>query len=205
MGLGDQRLSVARGACLIAALMISQPHEANRNDNSRRTQNARLLEELIASHGVRLRRQAQRHSKLAEEAEDALQNAYALFLERYHGRLPALPYLLTTIKHSAWQLGRDAPRRHERSAQGLNGPDSDPWELFPGDCPGPEELAERHEEAERRWAAILELKADERRALLLFTAGLTYSEIAELNGWTATKVNRCIAEGRAALRSALAD
>jgi RNA polymerase sigma factor (sigma-70 family) len=192
---------------VFAALMISQPHEADRNDNPRRAQNARLLEELIASHGALLRRQAARHSKLATDTEDALHDAYALFLERYHGRLPALPYLLTTIKHSAWALGRGPTRRHERSAQGMLGPDSDldPMERFSEDGPGPEALAERHAETERWRAAMLALKPDERRALLLLGAGLSYREIGELNEWTYTKVNRCVAEGRAALRSRLAD
>jgi DNA-directed RNA polymerase specialized sigma24 family protein len=31
-------------------------------------------------------------------------------------------------------------------------------------------------------------------------AGLSYTEIGELRGWTYTKVNRCLSEGRAALR-----
>ena len=207
MGLGDQRLTVARGACVVAALMVTQPHGANRDDDPRRTQNARLLEELIASNGSALRRQAERHSRLTYDAEDALHNAYALFLERYHGRLPALPYLLTTIKHSAWQIPRRPERTRERCARDLVASDSglDPWELIPDPAREPELLAEHHEQLEQRRAAILALKADQRRALLLFGAGLSYEEIAELNTWTWTKTNRCIAEGRAALRKRLAD
>jgi DNA-directed RNA polymerase specialized sigma24 family protein len=34
--------------------------------------------------------------------------------------------------------------------------------------------------------------------------GYSYREIAERQGWTYTKVNRCVAEGRAALRRQLA-
>jgi RNA polymerase sigma factor (sigma-70 family) len=188
--------------------MVTQPHGAKADGkHPRRTQNARLLEQLIASRGALLRHQATKHSKLASDGEDALHDAYALFLERYHGRLPALPYLLTTIKHSAWAISRRPSRTHERSAYDTAGPDFelDPWERIPDsdDEPGP--LAERHEEDERRRAALLALKPDERRALLLFGAGLSYDEIAELNQWTYTKVNRCISEGRAALRKRLAD
>ncbi len=40
----------------------------------------------------------------------------------------------------------------------------------------------------------------ERRALVLIAAGYSYKEIAEMNQWTLTKVNRCAAEGRAAFR-----
>jgi RNA polymerase sigma factor (sigma-70 family) len=183
--------------------MVTQPHGAKPNsEHPRRAQNARLLEELIASHAQLLHGQAAKHTKLASDAEDALHDAYALFLERYHGRLPALPYLMTTIKHSAWAISRRGERTRERSAHDRAGADSgfDLWERIPDLGPEPDTLAERHEEAERRRAAILALKPDERRALLLFGAGLSYEEIAELNQWTWTKVNRCIAEGRATLR-----
>ncbi len=44
------------------------------------------------------------------------------------------------------------------------------------------------------------LKRDERRALSLLALGYSYSEICELTEWSYTKVNRCLAEGRAALR-----
>ena len=40
------------------------------------------------------------------------------------------------------------------------------------------------------------LKPDERRALVLRGEGYSYAEICELNGWTHTKVNRCLTEGR---------
>jgi RNA polymerase sigma factor (sigma-70 family) len=185
--------------------MIPQPHESNRPDSPRRAQNARLLEQLIGAHDSLLRRQAAKHSERSADAEDALQNAYALFIERYHGRLPALPYLMTTIKHSAWAIGRSgrARERHQSRATARVDPGLDPWELVPDPDSGPEALAERHEEVERRRAAILALKPDQRRALLLFGAGLSYDEIAALNEWTWTKVNRCIAEGRASLREHL--
>jgi DNA-directed RNA polymerase specialized sigma24 family protein len=42
-------------------------------------------------------------------------------------------------------------------------------------------------------------------ALGMLAADLSYAEIDARRGWTYTKVNRCIAEGRAALRKRLAD
>jgi RNA polymerase sigma factor (sigma-70 family) len=187
---------------VIAALMIPQPHESNRPETPRRAENASLLERLIGAHGSLLRRQAANHSYRSADAEDALQDAYALFIERYHGRLPALPYLMTTIKHSAWAIARRVDRRRERSVDAIAAeePCLDPWERFASPGDGTEALAERHEDTEHWRAAMLSLKPDERRALLLLGAGLSYKEIGELNGWTWTKVNRCIAEGRAALR-----
>jgi DNA-directed RNA polymerase specialized sigma24 family protein len=44
------------------------------------------------------------------------------------------------------------------------------------------------------------LKADQRTALVLQAAGYSYREIGERRGWTYTKVNRCVTEGRRALR-----
>jgi DNA-directed RNA polymerase specialized sigma24 family protein len=44
------------------------------------------------------------------------------------------------------------------------------------------------------------LKRDERRAVVLHAAGFTYGEIGECFGWSATKVNRYLYEGRKALR-----
>ena len=55
--------------------------------------------------------------------------------------------------------------------------------------------------ARRRPRALAELKANERLALVLQAQGYSYAEICELCGWTYTKVNRCLAEGRARLRS----
>ena len=57
-----------------------------------------------------------------------------------------------------------------------------------------------------------QLKPDERRALMLFYAmdpgrrdGGRYRRIMAATGWSYAKVNRCLAEGRAALRALLLD
>ena len=47
---------------------------------------------------------------------------------------------------------------------------------------------------------LAKLKPSERRALSLLALGYSYREICEQTGWSYTKVNRCLAEGRAALR-----
>jgi hypothetical protein len=53
-----------------------------------------------------------------------------------------------------------------------------------------------------RLAALDRLKPDERTAIGLQAAGFSYREIGERQEWTQTKINRCLAEGRAALRAA---
>jgi DNA-directed RNA polymerase specialized sigma24 family protein len=47
---------------------------------------------------------------------------------------------------------------------------------------------------------LAELKPDQQRALSLFALGHSYREITDITGWTYTKVNRSITEGRAQLR-----
>ena len=64
----------------------------------------------------------------------------------------------------------------------------------------PAERAERREWAHAKARALGRLKPDERKALVLKAHGFSYAEISELNGWTYTKVNRCLTEGRARLR-----
>jgi RNA polymerase sigma factor (sigma-70 family) len=166
---------------------------------------AALLDRLLDRNGARLRRQAARNSSLAVDAEDALQDACLRFLRSYNGPADlsaALPWLLLAVKHSAWKLG--ARRRRCEALVALSPTDSSDGEqptlTALDERPGPAERAERSERLAERRSALAQLKPDERTALLLFALGFSYREIAARQGWTYTKVNRCLAEGRAALR-----
>ena len=66
-----------------------------------------------------------------------------------------------------------------------------------------EERLESAERVERSAEVMRRLKRDEARALMLKAEGLSYVEIGERLGWTYTKVNRCITEGRQALPAAV--
>lgn len=166
---------------------------------------AALLDRMLARHGARLRRQARYHSSCSTDAEDALQDACVQFLRSYNGPadlLAALPWLLLAVKHSAWKLG--ARRRRCEALVALSptdAPDGERPALTALDeRPGPAERTERSEHLAERRSALAQLKPDERTALLLFALGFSYREIAARQGWTYTKVNRCLSEGRAALR-----
>lgn len=167
--------------------------------------NARTLDELLVSRGSLLRRQAQRHAPSPADAEDALQEACFQFLRAYHGPLDrsnALPWMMLVTKRCAWAIGRHQHRElpigfHE----GIG---------FQGGalCPerrGPEKTAELDAELSERWELLERLKRDERAALVAVGLGYSYQEIAQRNHWTYTKVNRCISEGRAALRKMVAE
>jgi RNA polymerase sigma factor (sigma-70 family) len=182
--------------------MAAQPD--SRPSASQRGRNARLLAEVLQRNEHRLRRQARRHSELPDDIDDALQSAYLLFLERYNGLGEPLAWLYTTVKREAWAIRRRGSRQRERSfnfeIEGCEG-EVDLAEALPTDAPGPAERVERDELLAERRQALTALKRDERRALWLFGQGLSYAEICQTTGWTHTKVNRCLSEGRSALRS----
>jgi hypothetical protein len=70
------------------------------------------------------------------------------------------------------------------------------FELIPADSPGPSERALRRERVTRSAEALAALKPQERRALALKAEGYSYAEIQAITGFSYTKVNRCMAEGR---------
>ena len=158
----------------------------------------RLLQEIAAQHQVHLRAVACRHSGTVDDADDALQSAYAIFLARFdEDDQYAVPWLTTTLKREAWGVHR---RRRRESVVG----DEESVEHLFGQIASPElEPAERAlvSERSRETAELLrQLKPNEHKALGLLAAGYRYQEIMEMTGWTYTKVNRLIAEGRDRLR-----
>jgi DNA-directed RNA polymerase specialized sigma24 family protein len=70
------------------------------------------------------------------------------------------------------------------------------WSRSPWRATGAEERVAERDHAQRQLA---QLKPDECTGLGLQAAGFSYKEIAARRGWTYTKTNRCITEGRAAL------
>ena len=181
--------------------MAAQPD--SRPSADRREENALLLERILRRDEHRLRRQAQRHVDLPADAEDALQTAYLRFIERYAGVGEPLAWLYTTVKREAWAIGRRGSRQRERSLVGAGDERTGGFDFidaFPTEAPGPGEHYERRELTAKRREALASLKRDERKALWLLGLGLSYDEICSVTGWTHTKVNRCLSEGRAALR-----
>jgi DNA-directed RNA polymerase specialized sigma24 family protein len=168
-----------------------------------RERNGEVLQRVLAESERLLRRQACRHAELPEDAEDALQSAYALFVGRYRGDCDPLAWLYTTVKREAWALRRKPSRRREVSLDDPRGEsdDAQAWvEGLPSAAPTPDERAARNEELASRRGLVRVLKPDQIRALCLLGLGFSYAEICNATGWTYTKVNRSVAEGRAELR-----
>ncbi len=176
---------------------------------SRRERRARTLADALAREEASLCRQAVRWAGCSDDAEDALQDACLEFLRYYDGPPGerAVRYLMVSVRRRARVLGASAYRRHHAACLEVSTTDA----LRRGesriavlcDRPGPTERAEREEQLCGFVDALEALKPDQRTALLLFGLGCSYREIAARQGWTYTKVNRCLAEGRAALRARL--
>lgn len=168
------------------------------------TNRPEILEALLTTSTGMLRHQAFRHSRSNEGAEEALQDACLQFLRRYEGPpgLEALRWMQTTTKRCAWAIARHEQRRPRLALTSTDAVD-EPAGAFavPDERPGPSALAERREEHAGIVDALASLKPDERTALILLGLGCSYAEIGELRDWTHTKVNRCVSEGRAAIRA----
>ena len=184
----------------MAARMDAQPQ--SRATVDQKTRNGALLLELLSRAGPQLRSQARRNAPNEADAEDALQDACLQFLRHYGGpleRASALPWLVLVVKRCAWRIGRRARREEPAFESGLP-PESEATALRCGRR-GPDELVEAAEETAAQWRLLDLLKPDERYAIVMVALGYSYREICERYGWTYTKVNRCLSEGRAALRA----
>ena len=156
-----------------------------------------LALDLIAAHDRAFRRTAHRHSICSDDAEDAYQRALEILLTKaptdQPGRLAAWMHVVT--KHEAMAVRR-ARERLLGSAPAASGETESVFELIPADSPGPAEGAQRRERVARSAEALAALKPQERRTLALKAEGFSYAEIQAITGFTYTKVNRCMAEGR---------
>jgi RNA polymerase sigma factor (sigma-70 family) len=165
----------------------------------------RAAVELIEQHGAVLKRAARRYSLCAADADDAYQRTLEILLVKApleRGR-DLLAWSKTVVKHEAL-----AVRRNRERLLGTAPPpseaDRDPVALIPSGEDGPEERLERREEVARSREALRALKPAELRALTLLAEGYTYAEIGQITGFSHTKINRSLAEGRERFRRLLA-
>jgi RNA polymerase sigma factor (sigma-70 family) len=146
--------------------------------------------DLLERHGAQIMGTARRYSLSAEDAEDAFQRGLEILLTKAPStdEDDLLPWLKTVVKHEAFAI------RKQRQRAELAGD----RELWSGLAPAADAQAERHERLRLGAEAISRLKPQEIRCLLLRAEGYSYKQICEETGWTYTKVNRCLAEGRKA-------
>jgi RNA polymerase sigma factor (sigma-70 family) len=146
---------------------------------------------LARRHGAQILATARRYAATPEDAEDAYQRGLEILLTKAPTTREEelVPWLKTVVKHEAFALRRQRER---------HSPITDDGHL--SDRPTPPAIthdqAERLEKLSQGAEALARLKPHEIRALLLKAEGYSYREICELTGWSYTKVNRLLTEGR---------
>ncbi len=164
----------------------------------------RAAVELVAREDAELRKTARRFSLCEDDAEDAYQRALEILLVKAPSDRPRelIRWMKTVVKHEALAIRRSRERMLGVGGGGQDGGD-DPIARIVSGAAGPGERLERGEQVARSREALRTLKPAELRALTLLAAGYSYAEIGEITGFSQTKVNRCLAEGRERFRSLL--
>ena len=149
-----------------------------------------LIVRTIAAHADSLLRTARRHSICVDDAQDAYQRAIEIFMGRAHrldsARAPG--WLHVVVKREAQALRRERQKLLMATEIDLDARQAD--------LPTPEERALSFDMVNRSAEALKRLKPQEVRALWLRAQGHSYSDIGAITGWSYTKVNRCLTEGR---------
>jgi RNA polymerase sigma factor (sigma-70 family) len=168
----------------------------------------RAAVETYVRHERALRRTARRYSLCADDADDALQRALEILLLKAPSEDPRelIRWTQTVVKHEALAVRRDRERILSGPAAKATEPGREDWvAMIPASSAGPAELAERQEAIGRCREALQALKPQELRTLGLLAEGYSYKEIGEITGFSQTKVNRCLAEGRERFRRLLSN
>jgi RNA polymerase sigma factor (sigma-70 family) len=163
----------------------------------------RVAVETFTGNEAVLRRTAQRYSICADDADEALQRGLEILLNKAPSEDPRdlIRWTQTVVKHEALAVRAERERTLAGPAAATPVPGREDWvAMLPAEGAGPAERAERHEAIERSREALATLKPQEVRTLGLLAEGYTYREIADITGYSSTKVNRAIAEGRERFR-----
>jgi RNA polymerase sigma factor (sigma-70 family) len=178
---------------------LSQGEQATKTSAAARK---RAAVEMIARYEAALRRTARRYSLDTEDAEDAYQRALEIALTKAPTAdlRELIRWTQTVTKHEALAVrqSREKLLGYQRARDGQA---EDPVALIPARSDGPDEQAERREDIARSREALQALKPAELRALGLLAEGYSYVEIGERTGYSRTKINRLLAEGRARFRA----
>lgn len=180
-----------------------------RGDSARPQSDAarkRAAVEMVARHEATLKRTARRYSLDSEDAEDAYQRALEIVLTKAPttDARELIRWTQTVTKHEALAVRESRERLFRGRAPGNRSDGGmDPVALIPTPADGPDERAERSEEMARSREALRALRPAELRALTLLAEGYSYAEIGERTGFSQTKVNRLLAEGRSRFRDLL--
>ncbi|HEX5618118.1 MAG TPA: sigma-70 family RNA polymerase sigma factor [Solirubrobacteraceae bacterium] len=146
---------------------------------------------VVQRHERMLLRVARQASLCHDDALDAYQRALEIFVRRVETVDPAteVAWLKVVVRHEAMAI------RRARS-ESVTGEELDFDAFLPAVGRTVDEEIAATERVRRSAEALRALKPDEAKALMMKANGLSYDEISERNGWSYTKVNRAITEGR---------
>jgi RNA polymerase sigma factor (sigma-70 family) len=150
-----------------------------------------LVLRTVATQAESLLRTAYRNSLCDDDAHDAYQRAMEIFLRRVRTLDPASAHkwLHVVVKRESLEI-----RRSRLGSVALEAID---FELHgASEVSTPEERVLNIDRSKRATEALRRLKPQELRAMWLKAVGHSYAEIAETTGYSPTKVNRCLTEGR---------
>jgi RNA polymerase sigma factor (sigma-70 family) len=185
-----------------------QSAEAHGENAAATESRRRAASALIETHDAVFRRTARRYSICADDSEDAYQRALEILLTKappIEGD-PLVRWMQTVTKREALAVRRQRERLlGSPRPPGEADADRDPLEFIASESPGPNDRLARRERVARSGEALRALKPQEVRALTLKAQGYSYAEIGEITGWSYTKINRCMAEGRKRFLRAFAD
>ena len=159
-----------------------------------------LILRTVAAHADSLLRTARRFSLCPDDAQDAYQRALEIFM-RHAERLDparAAGWLHVVVKREAQAIRRSRQKLVASDDVNLDGHEA-------RSLPTPEERLATFDLMRRSAEALQRLKPQELRALWLRAEGHSYNEISALTGWSYTKVNRCVTEGRRSFLERYAD
>lgn len=159
-----------------------------------------LILRTVAAHADSLLRTARRFSLCPDDAQDAYQRALEIFMANAERLDPprAAGWLHVVVKREA-----QAIRRSRQKLVACEDVDLDKHEAR--SVPTPEEQLATFDLIGRSAEALQRLKPQELRALWLRAQGHSYNEIGAMTGWSYTKVNRCLTEGRRSFLARYAD
>lgn len=167
----------------------------------------RVAVEVYSRNEATLRRIARRFSICDDDADEALQRGLEILLRKAPTEDPRelIKWVQTVVRHEALAVRRERERTLAGPAAVEPEPGMEDWvALLPAPADGPPERAERREAVARSREALQTLKPQELRALTLLAEGYSYAEIGEITGYSQTKINRCLAEGRERFRRLVA-
>lgn len=159
-----------------------------------------LVLRTVAAHADSLLRTARRFSLCPDDAQDAYQRGLEIFMGHADRLDPAraAAWLHVVVKREA-----QAIRRSRQKLVASDDIDLDSHEAR--SIPTPDEQLATFDLVGRSAEALQRLKPQELRALWLRAQGHSYNDIGAITGWSYTKVNRCLTEGRRSFLARYAD